>query len=192
MQQPLFPTSGPTVLPQAPLWRCASSIAYECVLLFGVYWIAGYLYLTLTRQTFPLAAPHTHYFAAYMAAVFAIYFGYFWAHGGQTVAMKAWDVRLESADGGRVTWLRAIGRYALSWGSGILISAILTWALQQLAAPSARSVVALLFPLVLGCVVTASFLYARLGRSGRFLHDEWLGLRLVSAPAGRKAAASST
>jgi uncharacterized RDD family membrane protein YckC len=182
MQQIASSSSSSAPTASAPLWRCACSIAYECVLLFGVYWIAGYLYLALTRQTFPLASPHTHYFAAYIAVTFAIYFGYFWSHGGQTVAMKAWDVRLETADGRRLSWARAMARYAISWGAAVLVAAILTWGLQQLADPAARSVVALLFPLVLGCIVTAAFLQARLGRSGQFLHDQWLGLRLVSAP----------
>jgi uncharacterized RDD family membrane protein YckC len=188
MQQTASSLSPSPQSPSAPLWRCACSIAYECVLLFGVYWIAGYLYLTLTRQTFPLASPHTHFFAAYIAVVFAIYFGYFWSHGGQTVAMKAWDVRLETIDGQRVSWVRAMARYAISWGAAVLAAAVLTWGLQQLSDPAARSVVALLFPLVLGCIVTAAFLQARLGRSGQFLHDQWLGLRLVSAPPKRKTA----
>ena len=35
----------------------------------------------------------------------------FWTHGGQTIAMKTWRIRVESAEGGAVGTGRAVRRY---------------------------------------------------------------------------------
>lgn len=51
---------------------------------------------------------------AWVVAVTAGYFGWFWTHGGQTLPMKTWRFRLVRADGGSVRWPRALHRYVLA------------------------------------------------------------------------------
>jgi len=100
--------------PRAPaLLRRLACFLYEGVLLFGVVMIAGYLYSTLTQQRHALHGQHG--LQAFLFVVLGIYFVWFWSHGGQTVAMKAWHIRLVSADGGAVPQWRALARYLLSW-----------------------------------------------------------------------------
>ena len=65
---------------------------YEGVLLFGVVMIAGYLFSSLTQQRNALVGRHG--LQAFLFIVLGIYFVWFWSHGGQTVAMRAWHIRL--------------------------------------------------------------------------------------------------
>ena len=53
--------------------------------------------------------------ALLLFAVLGLYFAWFWVHGGQTVAMKTWHVRVVRLDGRPLGWRGALARYALSW-----------------------------------------------------------------------------
>jgi uncharacterized RDD family membrane protein YckC len=86
---------------------------YEGVLLFGVVMLAGWLYSTLTQQRHALQGKTG--LQAFLFVVLAIYFTWFWSRSGQTVAMKAWHIRLVRPDGSAVSQPRAFGRYLLSW-----------------------------------------------------------------------------
>lgn len=41
-----------------------------------------------------------------------LFFAGFWTHGGQTLGMRAWRLKLESVRGGPVSWKQAVGRFA--------------------------------------------------------------------------------
>lgn len=105
--------ADPAALQTPSLPRRLACLLYEGVLLFGVVMIAGWLYSTLTQQRHALQGQHG--LQAFVFLVLGIYFSWFWSHGGQTVAMKAWHIRLLDAQGRPVTQLRALCRYVLSW-----------------------------------------------------------------------------
>lgn len=86
---------------------------YEGVLLFGVVMIAGLFYGIVTRQTHALIG--TAGLRAFMFAVLAVYFVYFWTRTGQTLAMQTWHIRLVTRDGQPVRPIRALCRYVLAW-----------------------------------------------------------------------------
>lgn len=89
------------------------SMVYDAVLLLALLFIAAFLFVTLTRYT---GQPHIRpFFQAYLLGVIAAYYLWFWLHGGQTLPMKTWHVRLELADGGAITLERALLRFALGW-----------------------------------------------------------------------------
>ena len=52
---------------------------------------------------------------AALFVVLGLYFSWFWSHGGQTLAMKAWHIRLVRADGSPVPIGRAMARYLVGW-----------------------------------------------------------------------------
>lgn len=76
-------------------------------------------------------------FAILHFLVIFAFFGWFWTHGGQTLGMRAWKIRVESYDGRELTWQQAFFRYMaaiMSWaflGVGFLIALFdpdkLTW-----------------------------------------------------------------
>ena len=85
---------------------------YEGMLMFGVVFIAGYLFSTLSQTRHAL--DNRHALQAFIFVVFGIYFTWFWAQG-QTLAMKTWNIGLVDVAGQPVTQARALLRYALSW-----------------------------------------------------------------------------
>jgi uncharacterized RDD family membrane protein YckC len=85
---------------------------YEGVLLFGVVFLAGYLFSTLSQTR--NAMDNRHALQAFVFLVFGVYFTWFWRHG-QTLAMKTWKIRITNLDGLPVSQKQAIFRYVLCW-----------------------------------------------------------------------------
>jgi uncharacterized RDD family membrane protein YckC len=142
---------------------------YEGMLMFGVVFIAGYLFGTLsqTRHALDNRLP----LQAFLFVVFGIYFTWFWSRG-QTLAMKTWNIRLVDRSGQPVTQARAFARYILSW----------LWFLPPLAAlapfglTAGESVV-----IILGWVAVWAIL-SRFHPEQQFWHDALAGTRLITSP----------
>jgi uncharacterized RDD family membrane protein YckC len=103
--------------------------------------------------------------------VLALYFVVFWSRGGQTVAMRAWHVRLVTANGASLTPLRALVRYLLAW----------LWFTPALIAAYVAGLhsAAQIFSLILIGVIAYALL-AFLHPQRQFLHDVMCGTRLVT------------
>jgi len=86
---------------------------YECLLLFAVAFAATGLFVFASG-----AASATgwlrHALQVYLLAVFASYFLWCWLRSGQTLAMKAWRIRLVYPGRARVPAARALARFALA------------------------------------------------------------------------------
>ncbi|WP_054022376.1 RDD family protein [Piscinibacter sakaiensis] len=141
---------------------------YEGVLLFGVVMIAGYLFSSLTQQRHALTGRHG--LQAFLFVVLGIYFVWFWSRGGQTVAMKAWHIRVVDVAGRPVTQARALARYLLAW----------LWFLPALAVLAAAGLRGGAVAAVLIAGVATYALLARLHPQRQFLHDVVCGTRLVT------------
>ena len=135
--------------------------------MFGVVFIAGYLFGTLSQTR--NALDNRHALQAFVFVVFGIYFVWFWANG-QTRAMKTWDIRVVDMQGQRSTQKRALLRYSLSW-LWFLPPLGASWGLGLSATEGAV--------LTLGWVVVWAIL-ARFQPHGQFLHDAWAGTQLVT------------
>ena len=99
--------------PAAPLTRRMAAFIYEGVVLFGVVMAAGALYSVSVGQYHALQG-RTGMMASQFLAL-ALYFIWFWTHGGQTLAMKTWQVRLVGANGQPLGLWPACMRFLLSW-----------------------------------------------------------------------------
>ncbi len=109
-------TPQPSAAPRRPHRRYAAGwprMLYEGVILFGVVFLAGYLFSTLTQQRNGLT--HHNLLAAWIGFVVGLYFVWFWTHSGQTLPMKTWRLRVVAADGSPLSTPRAIVRYVLAW-----------------------------------------------------------------------------
>ena len=151
-----------------PLWRRMAAFVYEGVLLFGVVVIAGYLYSSLTQQRHAMQGVHG--LQVYLFLVLGLYFFWFWSHGGQTVAMKTWHIRIVSARGGRVSIQQAIVRYLLCW----------TWFLPALGIlwyTGASSGAQITLVTLLGVILYAALAHLRPDK--QFMHDALAGTRLL-------------
>ncbi|WP_084663687.1 RDD family protein [Pandoraea faecigallinarum] len=150
------------------LRRRLLSMVYESLLLFGVLFLAGYLFSALTQQRSGLM--YRHAMQTWLFLVLGAYFVWFWTHGGQTLAMKTWKIRLVDAHGLPVRTGRALLRYVLAW-LWVLPAMAIDWALGL----TGWSSVALLA----GWIVLWA-LAMRVTRDHQFVHDRIAGTRLVS------------
>ena len=89
--------------------------AYEGCLLFGVTFLAAYLWLALLQWRWPLSGTRLTVFQGYIFVVIGVYFTYFWHRSGQTLAMKTWRIRLVTRQDGHLSLGRTVWRYLLSW-----------------------------------------------------------------------------
>ena len=146
---------------------------YEGMLLFGVVFISGYLFSTLSQTR--NALDNRHALQAFLFLIFGIYFVWFWSKG-QTLAMKTWHIRVVDIHGHAISQQRALGRYVLSW-IWILPPLALVWWMGLNGGETS-----LFF---LGWVVLWAFA-SRFQPDGQFWHDVWAGTRLVhSQPMSR-------
>jgi uncharacterized RDD family membrane protein YckC len=156
------------VEPQTPsLLRRMACWLYEGMLIFGVMFIADYLFSTLTQTRHAMDNRHAQQF--FLFVVFGIYFVWFWSRG-QTLAMKTWHIRVTDLKGGALSQQRALWRYTLSW----------LWFLPPLAASWIFNIeVRNSLFLAAGWILFWALL-SRLHPRRQFLHDALAGTRLVS------------
>ncbi|CAN7286633.1 RDD family protein [Acidovorax sp. LjRoot117] len=147
------------------LWRRMACWLYEGMLMFGVVFIAGYLFGTLSQTR--NAMDNRHALQAFLFVVFGIYFTWFWAKG-QTLAQKTWLIRVVDKSGRPITQLRALLRYVLSW----------VWFLPPLAA-YLFGVPVLEVLVLLGGWVAIWAILSRFHPERQFWHDALAGTRLV-------------
>lgn len=159
---------APLADPPPSVLRRLACFVYEGILLFGVLMISAYLYSSLTQQRHALEGRHG--LMAFLFVILAVYFTWFWANGGQTVAMKAWHIRLVDVRGMPVTQGRAFMRYLAAWMW--LMPALIGAGLSGL--HDARA-----FGLLAAGVVAYAAL-ARLRPDRQFWHDALCGTRLVT------------
>lgn len=72
--------------------------------------------LRLPLQAFILASPF-------------LFYGWFWTHGGQTLGMRAWRMKLLDDHGQPVTWRRSVMRVAAAFVSALALGLGYLWML---------------------------------------------------------------
>ncbi len=148
------------------------------MLVFAVLFAAVLIFSTLMEQR------HALYLRGalqdWLFAVLGIYFVWFWTHGGQTLAMKTWRIRLVDINGKQVNFWRAIARYLLAW-LWLLPGLALAWLL------GAKTSMLILIPLA-NAVIWALAVY--LDPHRQFLHDRLTGTRLIAVELSDKASLS--
>ncbi len=166
----LFPHMNltPPIPLRAPgLRRRMACWLYEGMLLFGVVFIAGYLFGTLSQTRNALDNRHPLQFFVFL--VLGIYFTWFWSKG-QTLAMKTWHIRITDTQGKPLSQSRALARYMLSW-IWFLPPLSMQWLFQL---PAAQVLV-----LSVGWVAVWALL-SRFHPQRQFWHDQLAGTRLIS------------
>jgi uncharacterized RDD family membrane protein YckC len=70
-----------------------------------------------------------HVLQAWVLGVAGAYFAWFWTHGGQTLPMKTWRLRVVRHDGAPVSVARALHRYVLAALGLLALGLGFLWAL---------------------------------------------------------------
>ena len=135
--------------------------------MFGVVFLAGYLFGTLSQTR--NAMDNRLALQLFVFIIFGIYFVWFWARG-QTLAMKTWHIRVVDVRGEPITQHRALLRYLFSW-LWFLPPLVMSWMLGLTGIEGTI--------LTLGWVIVWAF-SSRFHPQQQFWHDALAGTRLVS------------
>jgi uncharacterized RDD family membrane protein YckC len=93
------------------LGRRLACVVYETLLLAAVLLIAAFPFVPMTQILAPAIAREA--LQIYLLLIAGGYFTVFWRKG-QTLAMKTWGIRIESARGGPPDWKQSWLRYLLA------------------------------------------------------------------------------
>lgn len=98
------------------LWRRLAAIFYDCWLVAAL-WLLGAIIDTFARAGMGIESGHGSFLIlrVYFVIAPALFFAWFWTHGGQTLGMRAWRLKLVAADGSSATLKQALVRYAAAW-----------------------------------------------------------------------------
>lgn len=110
------------------LRRRFASMAYESLLLLAVLAVTFLLPHIALGVGLGLVLPGWILFA-HIFVVLGVYFVWYWDHGGQTLPMQTWKLRLSTPSGAPPSVTRLALRYALAWPSVTYLGAGLIWAL---------------------------------------------------------------
>ena len=152
--------------------RRFACMMYEGVLLFGVVFLAGYLFDTLTQSRNALMLRHVRQAVLFVAI--GIYFIVCWRLKGQTLPMKTWHMRLIDKNGQRPSPATLVARYLLLWPLPLLGAALVLGA-SRLTGYSSTDLFIVFTPFM-------GFIWSWFDKDGQFLHDRILGTRLIDVP----------
>ncbi len=113
------PVSPPhPAYPPAGLLRRLGAVLYDALLLLAIWFFATAILLPFTHGE----ALHSGnpLYTSYLFFVSFFFYGWFWVHGGQTLGLRAWKLRVERTDGRTMTWMQALLRFftaAVSWAA---------------------------------------------------------------------------
>lgn len=101
------------------LIRRLLAFTYDAFLLFSVLFVFGAIAVALNHGE----SVNPRYFLPVIFLVSIVFFAWFWAHGGQTLGMRAWKLKLTGKQTLEVSWKQALlraGIMLLSGGLGSL------------------------------------------------------------------------
>jgi uncharacterized RDD family membrane protein YckC len=96
----------------ASLARRLITLLYDSLVLFAVLVFASAL--TLPFRDKELFSAYQPLLTLYFVAVSFLFFGWFWTHGGQTLGMRAWRLKLVQHNGDALRWRHALLRFLVS------------------------------------------------------------------------------
>jgi uncharacterized RDD family membrane protein YckC len=109
------------------LWRRFGAIVYDLLLLAAVLFVATAALLPFTGGE--AVEPNHVLYTVYLMVVSFGYFGWFWTHGGQTLGMRSWHLRLVGAAKNGVGWREALLRFVAACVSWMAFGAGFLWML---------------------------------------------------------------
>jgi uncharacterized RDD family membrane protein YckC len=136
----------------AGLLRRIAALSYDALLAAALAFATTFAMLPLTRGEAILPATQgivAYAYHALLALLLFAYFGRSWTKSGQTLGMRAWRIRLESASGRPLNWGESLIRCLL--GAGLAwLAALGAWNFSRPGSPAAHAgAVALMAPLAL-------------------------------------------
>jgi uncharacterized RDD family membrane protein YckC len=110
-QLPFFPPVG--------LIRRLMAIFYDLFLLTAILFLATAVINAINNgEAIDSSVTYTIFLRIYLVSIIFFYFGWFWTHGGQTLGMKTWKIKLIDNDSQKINWKQVVIRE---------ITAVISW-----------------------------------------------------------------
>jgi len=91
----------------ATLTRRLLAFFYDVLLLLGVLFAVSACAVAINKGE---AVTHPAYYLSLILTAF-VFFGWFWTHGGQTLGMRTWKIKITSDHSNKVSWKQAAIRF---------------------------------------------------------------------------------
>jgi len=178
--------SNPVVnLPAASLLRILGAWVYDFMLLCAVWLLAGVVYLipaqifsnidssqTESLSTTEFTGP---LFYSYLFIVTWFFFAWFWTHGGQTLGLRTWSLRLQTVEGHALNWTLTLLRFMVAGAPWLL-------ALFLYAQISDSQLIEPPYQYIIFLVGFTGVFWIVLDRQNRSLQDIFSHTRIVKLP----------
>ncbi|UCE89762.1 MAG: RDD family protein [Pseudomonadota bacterium] len=140
----------------AAIWRRLAAIVYDSLVLIAVILLATALASPFINEDTTTSV--NPLLSIYLCCVAFGFFGWFWTHGGQTLGMRAWRLRLVSANSENVGWRQSLVRFVSGVPAWALLSiGVISWATPV--RPAADATVVWLFDLPPGWLTLGATLW---------------------------------
>ncbi len=116
-----------TSLPHCSLGRRLAAILYDSLLLAAILFLASLLVLPLMGDHPSIGA--LLLFRLYLLLIIFAFFAWFWTHGGQTLGMRAWRIRLQNRNPGPISLWQVMLRFIIATFSWLLLGLGFLWSL---------------------------------------------------------------
>lgn len=114
--------------PATPGWKSRlACLLYEALVILAIVIIGLIIPHALLGAAAGVVAG-SRILLAHLFLILLLYFAWQWLHGGQTLAMKTWKIRLVSADGGPLRPAQALLRFAAAWPGTVFFGVGFFWA----------------------------------------------------------------
>ena len=107
----------------ATLTRRLLAFFYDVLLLLGVLFAVSACAVAINKGE---AVTHPAYYLSLILTAF-VFFGWFWTHGGQTLGMRTWKIKIISDNGDRISWKQSAIRFVTALVVIIPAMMGLTW-----------------------------------------------------------------
>ena len=112
----------------SPSWKSRiACLFYEVLVVLAIIIVGLIIPYTLLGAAIGIVAG-SRLLLAHLFLILLLYFSWQWLHGGQTLAMKTWRIKLVSADGKAIRPAQALLRYAAAWLGTIFFGIGFLWA----------------------------------------------------------------
>jgi uncharacterized RDD family membrane protein YckC len=114
------------ILPPAGFFRRLMAMFYDALLLLSVLLLATGFAELVTKGTLHY---HNPFFRTWLFFICFLFYAWFWTHGGQTLGMRTWRLRLQRIDGKPLTLWQALLRFLCAIPSIALVGLGMFWML---------------------------------------------------------------
>ncbi len=113
---------------KAGVFRYIAAIFYDLMLVIAAFFVATAALLPFTAGE---AIESSVMYPLYLLGVSFAFYGWFWTHGGQTLGLRAWKLRVVTEQQTDISWQQALIRFLTACVSWLALGLGIFWCIWQ-------------------------------------------------------------